>query len=116
MCAFPSRKFPRLTGEMSRSDKRGASTLVKGAECNEADEVSVLRFCLNWRYCNSAPHPSTSLPPSPEGEGFVWNLNAINRRGELCSPDVGCLITRWHRFAILCVGKIRLLLFKFDFL
>ena len=116
MCAFPSRKFPRLTGEMSRSDKRGASALVKGAECNEADEVSVLRSCLNWRYCNSAPHPSTSLPPSPEGEGFVWNLNAINRRGELCSPDVGCLITRRHRFAILCVGKIRLLLFKFDFL
>ena len=28
--AFSLRKFPRLTGEMLRSDKRGASTLVKG--------------------------------------------------------------------------------------
>ena len=98
MCAFPSRKFPRLTGEMSSSDKRGASTLVKGAECNEADEVSVLRSRLNWRYCNSAPHPSTSLPPSPEGEGFCRKVNVSLRRGELCSPDYCiCVIAKLGR-------------------
>ena len=43
----------------------------EGAECNEADEVFCMSICLNRRYCITAPHPSTSLPPSPEGEGFL---------------------------------------------
>ena len=45
-----------------------------------------MHICLNWRYRIPAPHPSTSLPPSPEGEGFVDDFNAYYRRGELCSP------------------------------
>ena len=56
---------------MSHSDKRGASTLVKGAERSEADEVFGMRSYLIVHYCILTPHPSTALPPSPEGEGFL---------------------------------------------
>ena len=61
--------------------------LVKGAERSEADEVVCLRIGLILRCCMLTPHPSTALTPSPEGEGFIQNLNAYYRRGELRSPE-----------------------------
>ena len=58
------------------------------------DEVSVLRDCLNWRYCNSAPHPPHFIRHLlPREKALFKKFNAFHRRGELCSPDLlqlGC--------------------------
>ena len=51
------------------------------------DEVSVLRDCLNWRYCNSAPHPPHFIRHLlPREKALFKKFNALLRRGEHSSP------------------------------
>ncbi len=44
----------------------------------------ILHPCLIWHYCILAPHPSTALTPSPEGEGFLSKISTHPTVGANC--------------------------------